>query len=828
MRSFLFCVCSWSSLSLLYTDQVSFFTQPHHCRASIRHIERGGIGYEDGYTTFEAFVASDPRRWSIMPFMDIRGHIFNNAKWAANAGFGIRALGKNRIYGVNGYYDYRNTGKLHSNQVGVGFETLGVIGDFRINGYLPFGKKRSNPYDTAFKNFVGHSMIISQKYQSAMRGWDAEFGWHIVKSAFWDFYAAVGPYYFHGKYDPSIWGGKGRVIGTFKNIVSLEISNSYDPIFGNKFQGQISLKIPFGPKTKKRKEAEDTKIVTLYQDRMVQPVGRQEIIVVDQIKRDSVAIDPATGLAYFFVFVNNTSSSSGTYESPYHSLSQAEERSSPYDILYVFPGDGTTRGMDSGILLKPNQKLWGSGIGQWIETSQGAVLIPAQSSRLPALTNTNIDTEGNAITLAANNSIRGFTIASSINDAIYGRDVQTLEVASCIFQENSTFAMEIICTNEAHISVTKNQFLQNVNGCSFSLEKNATLSFIDNQYIGQTSVSNVPIEIAASGNTLSAHIENNLFAYNTTGSIRFNFSDVASAGIRVINNSFIQNTTGAQSTLASNLVVILPDATTTNYSSFTIKGNRFLNNSSNAIYFHPSGLLRSLGATVEENIISNNGGSALVCGTPCESLTLSVTGNSIEGLHDNAIAVIASGTTSTGTITLNNNNITNIGNSSNGIAVNQDFSTLNLYISSNRIDGCEGTGILSYAPTGIDNLFLHIEDNSINNCQNMSSNAASAIDMEQYKNLLGFVTNNSCLDNLGTGVVIGSTLSAPSVCLTLTGNSSNADFRLDNPIDGLFNLSPCNVNAVNSGTIYTSGDISLVQSCSNPTPCNSTTTCRCK
>ena len=33
---------------------------PKHMRASTRHIEAGGIGYNKGYTTIEAFLAADP------------------------------------------------------------------------------------------------------------------------------------------------------------------------------------------------------------------------------------------------------------------------------------------------------------------------------------------------------------------------------------------------------------------------------------------------------------------------------------------------------------------------------------------------------------------------------------------------------------------------------------------------------------------------------------------------------------------------------------------------------------------------------------------------
>ncbi|HSX11315.1 MAG TPA: hypothetical protein VLF94_06355, partial [Chlamydiales bacterium] len=96
-----------------------------HYRATLRHIEKGGIGYEDGYTTLEAFLSSDPSQWRVTPFLDVRGHLSDSGKWAANAGTGLRFLWKNRAYGVNTYYDYRNTDHFNSHQIGAGLETLG-------------------------------------------------------------------------------------------------------------------------------------------------------------------------------------------------------------------------------------------------------------------------------------------------------------------------------------------------------------------------------------------------------------------------------------------------------------------------------------------------------------------------------------------------------------------------------------------------------------------------------------------------------------------------------------------------------------------------------
>lgn len=786
-----------------------------HYRTTIRHIESGGIGYEDGYTTLEMFFSQDPSRWKVTPFLDARGHLFDNGKWAANAGVGLRALWGNRAYGINTYYDYRNTSRFNSNQIGVGLETLGKLFDFRINGYLPVGSKTSGPYHTAFKAFSGNQMLVSQKYQSAMKGSDAEFGFHFGKSKSFDFYAAAGPYYFIGKKAPATWGGKARIAGVFKDILTLEISDSYDRTFHNKFQGQISLNFSFGPKSKVKEQERTCKASNTLNDRMLQPVGRQEIIVIDKVRKKAVAIDPATGLPYFFVFVDNTSSSNGTYESPYHSLAQAQDNSSPNNIIYVFPGDGTTRGMDSGISLKANQKFWGSGVSHIIQTAQGTISIPAQSSSSPTITNTNINTEGNAITLATNNAISGFTITSALNDAIFGTDPQSLEVSSCTFTNTNTYAIEASFPGNAAIALTNNQFVNNVNGVFLTLNGTSSLLCSNNTFEGQTSISSVPLEIAANSNLLTTQIENNVFNGNTTGGIRFDLTNVANANISVFNNTITNNGTGSQASLGSS-IVILPSGTT-DKCSIVLTDNSFSGNTSNSLYLHTSGAFTTLDITASSNTMSNNGGSALVLATPVNILTLAATDNTISSCGDNGIAVISATLTSAGNITINNNTITNIGNASNGIAINQDFSNLDLTILNNKINACEGTGIVSFAPTGIDSLTLDVSGNTINNCQNLSSNAASGLDIEQYTSLEGSVTNNSLAGNTGIAVFISSSLTTPTACLTLTGNSSS-DYHLGNP-SGVFNLSPCDVDTVNVGTIIPIATITPVQSCPDAAPC---------
>jgi hypothetical protein len=269
------------------------FDIPKHQRASIRHIESGGIGYNQGYTTVETFLASDPAQGSLIPFVDARGHVFNHGKLAANAGIGVRGILENRVYGINAYYDYRNTTKLHFNQIGLGLETLGTLWDFRMNGYLPVGKKVSAPYNTTTSSSSGHT-VFSRKYRFAMKGADAEIGFHFGKCSSWNFYAAAGPYYYTGSISHNAWGGKIRASSSYKSYVSLEISDSYDSQFHNRFQGQIAFNFPFGPNPKYRKSDNSNKLNELLSCRVVQPVGRNEIIVVKHKRRSSIVENPGS------------------------------------------------------------------------------------------------------------------------------------------------------------------------------------------------------------------------------------------------------------------------------------------------------------------------------------------------------------------------------------------------------------------------------------------------------------------------------------------------------------------------------------------------------
>ncbi len=406
-----------------------------HNRVSARYTTPQGIGYNHGYTTLEGFFSPiNLCRDAWLPFLDLRGHVFDNGKMAANAGLGVRYLANSRVWGVNSYYDYRNTHRQHYNQVAAGLETLGKIWDFRINGYLPVGWKQSRLYHTKFDLFEGHYMILRSSRNFAMKGANAEAGFHLDCFRQAPLYFAGGPYYLTGK-GASTWGGELRAsVDLFNRYVRLEGRTAYDHFFKWTGQGIVSVNVPFGARAKVKQDPCTSRCDAVsLAARMVQPVDRMEIIPVGKQHLHSRAIDPATGDPYYFLFVDNTSRSLGTYESPYPTLVDAQNASFPNTVIYVFPGDGTAAGMDAGITLQDGQMLLGAGSAYSFPTTLGTVSVPALACTMPVLTNnppilTNTATPP-VITLANNNTVSGLYIENINGNGIYGAGITNFTAA---------------------------------------------------------------------------------------------------------------------------------------------------------------------------------------------------------------------------------------------------------------------------------------------------------------------------------------------------------------------------------------------------------------
>jgi len=383
-----------------------------------RHIDPGGIGYGEGYTTLEGFFSpTRPFGGDWVPFLDLRGHLFNDGKPAVNAGTGVRYISCSRVWGINAYYDYRKTNRQHYNQVAAGLESLGKVWDFRINGYLPVGGKSSPFWGHHFDHFKDNYAYLSGKKEFALKGANAEAAAHINITKNVDFTVASGPYYLTG-HGATAWGGEARVEFDLFDYCRLEGFTSYDSNFRWTGQGQFSIVIPFGRKRKiQKKSCQSWSTALALAKRSVQPINRFEIIPVDRKKTKSKAIDPSTGKPYVFWFVNNTSHSKGTFESPFPTLIAAQNASGPNDVIYVFPGDGTSAGMDAGIVLKKNQRLYGAGLGYTLPTATGKMSIPPQAVGLPKL---RASLGSPVVTVADNNIISGLHITADANAVFNG------------------------------------------------------------------------------------------------------------------------------------------------------------------------------------------------------------------------------------------------------------------------------------------------------------------------------------------------------------------------------------------------------------------------
>jgi hypothetical protein len=129
----------------------------HSGHVGVKHTESKGVGYKDGYTTIEGFGIWDANP-SFMPFIDLRGHIFNDGKVAANAGIGGRTVipSIDHIFGLYVYYDTRQSVKgLKVNQLGPGVEILGKRMEGRINATFPLASIRAafmTPISIGFKD----------------------------------------------------------------------------------------------------------------------------------------------------------------------------------------------------------------------------------------------------------------------------------------------------------------------------------------------------------------------------------------------------------------------------------------------------------------------------------------------------------------------------------------------------------------------------------------------------------------------------------------------------------------------------------------------------
>lgn len=118
----------------------------------------------------------------------------------------------------------------------------------------------------------------------------------------------------------------------------------------------------------------------------------------------------------WYVRNDDTGTNQGNDRAPFLTLAQAQNASDDNDTIFVFAGDLTAAGQNTGITLKPGQRLIGEGVGlkfngvPIVDPVPEAVIsnagLPLPAGNIPV------------ITLATGNEVAGFAIEAAFNEGI--------------------------------------------------------------------------------------------------------------------------------------------------------------------------------------------------------------------------------------------------------------------------------------------------------------------------------------------------------------------------------------------------------------------------
>jgi hypothetical protein len=252
---------------------------PSCFRFSLAHREKKGIGYNQGYSSLDMFF-NFSKIGNARPFFDIRGHMTNDGRPAANVGFGVRYTPNqiNAVFGINGFFDFKETKHSTFEQMGCGFEILGAQWKFTANGYFPIIKTISSYYKYGQLPFYQVN-LSTKKYNIAMKGSDVNLCYSLLHRGFYDLNLYLGGYYFEGHKQLKSPGGYGKFTSNISRYFSLEVMGSYDTLFKGIVQGAAAINIPIGKRvqTGNPKRSCYTEIALARNNTM--PVSRFEMII---------------------------------------------------------------------------------------------------------------------------------------------------------------------------------------------------------------------------------------------------------------------------------------------------------------------------------------------------------------------------------------------------------------------------------------------------------------------------------------------------------------------------------------------------------------------
>lgn len=563
-------------------------------RLTLRNQEGNGVGYNQGYSSLDLFATPAQGWGSAFPFLDVRGHVFNNGCWAANGGLGVRWVPGSHVYGINVFYDYRHLGHHAYQQVGGGLEFLGKKWSARLNGYFPISERKHHEA-AGFYKFEGHQAVFRRRTEFSFMGGDLEIEKKLYQNSWFGLDGLLKGYYFNGKFNKQAGGAMLGLNASLTSYLVLQGRISYDSFFHLKGNGELGLRIPLGSRRPLHRKGLSPSERMALEKRLIEPVERFEIIPIAHHMQQGPALDPNTGEPLYFVFVDNLrGSSDGSFENPYRTLAQAQSNSSSGNVIYVFPGDGTTSGMNQGIILQSGQRFLGSGTEHLFTTPFGVLPIAAQTSRSPTIT---APTQG-AVYCNNNTEVSGFNITGGAI-GIRAIDVQNVLISRNVIANFTQVGIRLDDTRGALVrdntikDSTGNPIFGILTGASNSAQSDVILT---GNTIANLNGTTIGITMATDGtSTFHMTATNNNISNCTVGMGTIEILDTSFLAVDVENNNISSCDLGVNIRLQDD-----------SRADVSINRNYLLGNSEQGIFLR-NGSTGSYQAVVSNNILILNG-----------------------------------------------------------------------------------------------------------------------------------------------------------------------------------------------------------------------------
>lgn len=615
-----------------------------------------GLGWENGYQSFNAWVPVGINTEGMVMYLDARGFASFDEAGGGNFTLGYRYYMPQfkRYVGVYGGYDIDagNDDSSTFHQFVVGAESVGDFVSYRVNGYIPldYDGKDAGGTPGPFAQFQGNNLLlIDQQFTRYQYGGvDGEIGGLLPLIGKYGVSGFVGGYYLTSDVDDTL-GFKTRAEANVNDDLQLGVKLTTDEIFDTNIWATVTLRTPRGGLGNFfRKDWLRPPSAATQMDRGPE----REYRIATDVKMDetrTVAIDPTDGQPILVLHVDpNSAGGIGTVEDP---AGRINGRNTPgYDIVYVQPGQLTTAGP---IQLFDNQRLLSTSVQHAVNTQLGPFLLPGfTGGPRPVLQNV-AGGQSSVIELANNNEVSGFVINGAggqpmaFHQGIVGEQINRFNINRNNFT-NVVSGATISHFGNADGNVFSNNIVAGLgtqsqiqNGLSLTVhtgvvsnmrvENNLVTGFLGNPFQGDVLGNNIP-----SGNGLFIHtrnrtqfdnlqINNNIIAGNNDG-IQFLFEADSRINANLANND-ISNNIDLEIRNDDLELVALSEGdgieiteyrTTENFDpgfiSGTWQGNRITGNEGNGI--NSSGLTGTFDPdtgetletlTVQNNVITDNG-----------------------------------------------------------------------------------------------------------------------------------------------------------------------------------------------------------------------------